>query len=157
MIRNATPADFTFIHSIAGRIENAAFLGDVPDETLIENLADPEMSWVIWEHDGNSCGFGQFCEIGNPSGRVELRRLGLGVVDTGLGQPFLRALMDHGFDTLGAARIWLDVAVDNPRAQAAYQRAGFTHEGTLRQNWKRPTGDIVDMQIYGMLKHERSY
>jgi len=71
------------------------------------------------------------------------------------GNRFLRALIDHAFDTLNAARIWLDVVQDNPRAQASYHRAGFTYEGTLRQNWKRPNGDIVDMQIYGMLLPER--
>lgn len=155
MIRAATPADFGFIHAIAARPENAPFLADVPDSVMTENLSDPEMDWVIWLHDGKRAGFGQFCEIGNASGRVELRRLALDVTDSGLGQPFVRALIDHGFDALKAARIWLDVAADNPRAQAAYHRAGFNHEGTLRQNWKRPIGDIVDMQIFGMLLAER--
>jgi RimJ/RimL family protein N-acetyltransferase len=54
-----------------------------------------------------------------------------------------------------AARIWLDVVRDNPRAQATYLRAGFTHEGTLRQNWRTPKGDIVDMLVFGMLRNER--
>lgn len=155
MIRTATPADFPFIHSITARPENARFIVDVPDQQMRANLADPEMDLVIWQHDDHPAGYGLFCEIGNPSGRVELRSLGLDVAGAGLGQTFLRTLVDHGFDTLNAARIWLDVARDNPRAQAVYHRAGFTYEGTLRQNWKRPNGDIVDMQIFGMLKAER--
>lgn len=155
MLRTASQADFAFIHSIMTRPENGRFIMDIPDQQLIDHLADPEMDLVIWERGGSLAGYALFCEIGNPSGRVELRSLGLDVSDTGLGQPFLRALIDHGFDALNGARIWLDVAQDNPRAQAAYRRAGFTHEGTLRQNWKRPIGDIVDMQIFGMLKPER--
>lgn len=155
MIRSATPADFQFIHSIAARPENAAFIVDVPDAELVENLDDPEMDLVIWQQDGCPAGFALFCEIGNPSGRVELRRLGLDQTNAGHGRAFLQALVDHGFDALNAARIWLDVVHDNPRAQATYQRAGFTLEGRLRQNWRRPSGDIVDMLVFGMLKNER--
>lgn len=155
MIRTALSADFPFIHSISARPENGNFIVDMPDQQLTAHLADPKMDLVIWEQAGRPAGYGLFCEIGEPSGRVELRSLGLDVADAGLGQPFLRALVDHAFDTLNAARIWLDVVQDNPRAQATYHRAGFTYEGTLRQNWKRPNGDIVDMQIYGMLLPER--
>ena len=155
MIRVALPADFAFIHSITARPENGRFIVDMPDHQLRVHLANPEVDLVIWERDGSPAGYGLFCEIGDPSGRVELRSLGLDVADAGLGQPFLRALIDHGFDTLKAARIWLDVVQDNPRAQATYHHAGFTYEGTLRQNWKRPNGDIVDMQVFGMLKCER--
>lgn len=157
MIRRATADDFAFIHSIAARVENAAFIVDVPDAEMASDIAAPDMDLVIREHDTTLAGFALFCEIGNPSGRVELRRLGLDVTDAGLGQPFLRALIDHGFDTLNAARIWLDVVRDNPRAQTTYQRAGFTHEGTLRQNWRRPSGDVVDMLVFGMLKGERPH
>ncbi len=155
MIRKATPADFAFIHTVTARPENARFIVDLPDQKLTAHLNDPEMDLVIWEQGGSLAGYALFCEIGNPSGRVELRSLGLNVTGKGLGASFLHALIGHGFDTLNAMRIWLDVVQDNPRAQAAYQRAGFTHEGTLRQNWKRPNGDIVDMQIFGMLKSER--
>lgn len=156
MIRAAKPTDFPFIHSITARPENKRFIVDLPDQQLCAHLADPKMDLAIWERDGSPAGYALFCEIGEPSGRVELRSLGLDFTDIGLGQPFLRALIDHAFDTLNAARLWLDVVQDNPRAQAAYHRAGFTFEGTLRQNWKRPNGDIVDMQIFGMLRHERS-
>jgi len=155
MIRTATPADFPFIHAIAAHPENARFIVDVPDAYLNENLSDPSMDLVIWEVENRPAGFALFCEIGNPSGRVELRRLGLQQTGAGLGTAFLRALIDHAFDRLSAARIWLDVVQDNPRAQATYTHAGFTHEGTLRQNWRRPLGDVVDMLVFGMLRDER--
>ena len=155
MIRTAYPADFAFIHSIAARAQNSKFIVDVPDYELASNLSDPEMDLVIWDYNEKPAGFALFCEIGNPSSRVELRRLGLDDTDKGLGASFLKALIDHGFDGLQAARIWLDVVYDNPRAQAVYKRAGFMHEGTLRQNWQRPSGDIVDMLVFGMLRNER--
>jgi len=155
MIRTATASDFAFIHLIAARPVNADFIVDVPDSKLQEYLDQPDMDLVVWELEGKLAGFALFCEIGDPSGRTELRRLGLDQTDKGLGQPFLAALINYAFDHIGAARIWLDVVHDNPRAQKSYHRAGFTHEGTLRQNWMRPNGDVVDMLVFGMLKGER--
>ncbi len=154
-IRAAMTADFGFIHSIAARPENAAYIEDVPDQELAEYCAAPDMNLMIWENNSTPAGFALFCEIGNPSGRVELRRLGLAKTGKGTGQAFIRALIDHAFDELQATRLWLDVVQDNPRAHAIYHRSGFTHEGTLRQNWRRPDGEVVDMLVFGMLRAER--
>lgn len=128
---------------------------DAPDDELQNNLISADMDLVIWEVAGRSAGFALFDEIGEPSGRIELRRLGLYETSKGQGGIFLLALVNYGFDAIGAARIWLDVVDDDPRAHATYKRAGFTHEGTLRQNWRRPTGDVADMMIFGMLRKER--
>jgi len=155
MVRTATPADFPFIHAIAARPENAPFIVDVPDKKLLDYLNAPDIDLVIWELDNTPQGYALFCEIGDPSGKTELRRLGLDKTGQGQGQAFLRALIDYAFDTIGATRIWLDVVLDNPRAQTVYHRAGFTHEGTLRQDWARPSGEVVDMMVFGMLRNER--
>ena len=155
MVRTATPADFPFIHAIAARPENAPFIVDVPDEMLLEYLNAPNIDLVIWETNSAPQGYALFCQIGDPSGKTELRRLGLDKTGQGQGQAFLRALIDYAFDTIGATRIWLDVVLDNPRAQKTYHRAGFTHEGTLRQDWARPSGEVVDMLVFGMLRSER--
>lgn len=155
MIRPATKNDLDFIHVIAAAHEKSGYIVDVSSAELLDNIQDPTMDLVIWTHDNTQAGFALFCEIGDPSGRVELRRLGLKHINIGLGQPFLRALINHAFDSIGAKRIWLDVIAENSRAQSTYKRAGFMHEGTLRQNWRAPTGDIVDMQVFGMLRNER--
>ncbi|MBK1635028.1 GNAT family N-acetyltransferase [Rhodovulum adriaticum] len=153
-IRPARPDDFTFIHAIAARTENARFIIDEDDAALAAHVAAPDRDLVIWEDGGTPQGFALFAEIGNPAARVELRRLALATPDAGLGAPFLRALIAHGFDGLGAERIWLDVAGDNLRAQKTYARAGFVHEGTLRRHWCRPAGDVADLAIYGLLREE---
>jgi RimJ/RimL family protein N-acetyltransferase len=155
MIRAATKTDPGFIHSIVATHEKSGYIVDVPGTELLDNITDPAMDLLIWEREGTPAGFALFCGIGNLSGRVELHRLGLNRTGTGLGQPFLRALVDHAFDTIGAARVWLDVIAANTRARVTYRHAGFTHEGTLRQNRRAPTGAIVDMQVYGMLETGR--
>jgi RimJ/RimL family protein N-acetyltransferase len=155
MLRPATAADFPVIRAIAGRAENAPFLTDEDEAALADYLADPAARLLIWEQAGQPAGYALFCEIGAPSGAVELRRLALDQTGRGHGQVFLRAIVDFGFGTLGAARLWLDASGENPRAQATYARAGFTLEGRQRQHWYRPAlGRTVDLLLYGMLRRE---
>jgi RimJ/RimL family protein N-acetyltransferase len=155
MLRPATPADFGFIRSLAGRPENAPFITDEDEAALAEYLDDPAARLLIWEKDGKAAGYALFCTVGDPSGVVELRRLALDTTGGGQGQRFLRALLDHGFGSFGAARVWLDASSENPRAMRTYERAGFTLEGRLRQHWYRPAlARAVDLMLYGMLRAE---
>lgn len=151
-LRPATSADFAFIRSLTGRPDYAPFLTDEDEEGLATYLGSSAHRLLIW---GTDQGFALFSEIGEPSGAVELRRLGLAQTGQQQSQPFLRALIDFAFRDLGARRLWLDASSENPRAQAAYLRAGFTQEGRLRQHWYRPAlGRTVDLMLYGMLRDE---
>lgn len=153
MLRAATAADFPFIRAVAASPDHAPFITDEDEAALAAYLADPSCRLLIWEARGSCAGFALFCEAGEPSGRVELRRLALAEVGGGQGQRFLRALVDYAFGTLGAQRLWLDASGENPRALRTYARAGFTLEGRLRQHWFRPAlGRVVDLVLFGMLR-----
>lgn len=155
MLRPATAADFAFIRRLASKPENAPFITDEDEAALGVYLAEPSTRLLLWEVSGARAGFALFCQIGEPSGAVELRRLALDATGGGQGQAFLRALVDHGFGTLCAARVWLDASGENPRAMKTYERAGFALEGRLRQHWYRPAlGRVVDLFLYGMLRAE---
>ena len=93
--------------------------------------------------------------IGDPSGRVELRRLALARPSQGEGPMFLQALIDYAFHDLQAQRLWLDASAENIRAQKAYLKAGFVFEGRQRAHWFRPAlGHPVDLMLYGILRQE---
>ncbi len=154
-LRPATLADCPFIRCLASRPENAPFITDEDEAALAVYLADLSTRLLIWEPAGVPAGFALWCGIGDPSGAVELRRLALAATGGGQGQVFLRALVDYGFGTLGAARVWLDASGENPRAMRTYERAGFALEGCLRQHWYRPAlGRVVDLMLFGMLRAE---
>ena len=155
MLRPASPADFAFIRRLASRPDYAGFITDEDDAALAAYLASPGARLLIWEPSGQPAGFALFCQIGERSGAVELRRLALAEAGQGQGQAFLEALLDHGFGDLGAARVWLDASSENLRAQRVYQRAGFRLEGRLRQHWFRPAlGRSVDLMLFGILRDE---
>lgn len=152
-LRPATPADFPFIRALAQRPDYAIYITDEDEGRLAFYATDPAHRLLIWEEDGRAAGYALWAEIGDPSGRVELRRLALAQAGGGKGLSFVRALTDYGFDVLGAAKVWLDASGENLRAQKIYDRAGYTLEGRLRDHWYRPTlGRNVDVMLYGLLR-----
>ncbi len=155
ILRPATADDFGFVRGLTQNPDNAPFISDDDEATLAAHLANPAHRLLIWQGDQGPAGFALFCEIGDPSGRVELRRLALARPGGGAGAVFLAALMRHAFEKLGAARLWLDASGENLRAQKVYARAGFVLEGRLRQHWHRPAlGRSVDVMLYGILRED---
>jgi len=73
--------------------------------------------------------------------------------DHGYGTDATRAICDFGFGELRLERIGLFVYAGNDRARRAYEKAGFTHEGTLRRaHFAR--GQFHDVHVMGLLRDE---
>ena len=154
-LRPATPGDFAFIRALAQDPANAPFITDEDDTALAAYLNDPSARLYIWQENAKPAGFALYCEIGHPTGRVELRRLALAQTGGGRGATFLKVLTDHAFSNLGAARVWLDASGENPRAAKVYQNLGYHLEGTQRAHWWRPAlGRAVDLLLFGMMRAE---
>lgn len=150
MLRAGTLDDIGFVRMLVRRPENAPYLTDEDEAALATYLTDPTARLLIW---GEARGFAIFCDIGKPSRSVCLMRLALDAPGQGEGVAFLRALVDHGFYSLNARRLWLDCSGENLRAQKAYARAGFVLEGRLRQHEYVPRIDrVIDTLLYGMLR-----
>ncbi|MFZ2097267.1 MAG: GNAT family protein [Anaerolineales bacterium] len=71
----------------------------------------------------------------------------------GFGSEAVRLLVQYGFCTLNLNRIFLRVFENNPRAIRAYEKAGFVHEGRMRQAEYRD-GKYIDVLVMSMLKDE---
>lgn len=71
----------------------------------------------------------------------------------GFGTEAMLLLMQHGFETLNLHRIFLRVYASNPRAIRSYEKAGFAHEGRLRDAvYQR--GNYGDVLIMSVLRPE---
>lgn len=71
----------------------------------------------------------------------------------GYGAEVMLLLLSHGFGTLNLNRLYLRVYHTNPRAIRAYEKAGFVHEGVLRQaEFKK--GEYIDVLIMSVLRSE---
>lgn len=89
-----------------------------------------------WDPDNESCSF-----------RILIGPTGRG---RGLGTEATRLIVGYGFEKLGLHRISLEVYAFNPRARRAYEKAGFTAEGTMRHAllWN---GERVDATLMSLL------
>jgi RimJ/RimL family protein N-acetyltransferase len=71
----------------------------------------------------------------------------------GYGTDALRAICDFGFGELRLERISLYVYAGNDRARRSYEKAGFSHEGTLRRaHFGR--GAHADVNVMSLLREE---
>lgn len=73
--------------------------------------------------------------------------------DKGYGTEALQLLLKHCFDTLNLNRVFLRVFETNPRAIRCYEKAGFVHEGRLRQALFKD-GAYRDILLMGILREE---
>lgn len=71
----------------------------------------------------------------------------------GLGGVVMSLLLRHGFETLNLNRIYLQVFANNPRAIRCYEKAGFVHEGRLRQDMYK-NGQYIDVLVMSVLREE---
>jgi len=71
----------------------------------------------------------------------------------GLGTDVMAVLLRHGFENLNLNRVGLRVYEDNPRAIRVYEKAGFVHEGRLRQAMYN-NGRYVDILLMSVLRSE---
>jgi RimJ/RimL family protein N-acetyltransferase len=71
----------------------------------------------------------------------------------GIGADALQLLLSYGFKDVNLNRIWLKVLLDNTPAVKLYERAGFIHEGVLR-NDMYIKGKYHDVKIMSIMNHE---
>ncbi|MDP2964757.1 MAG: GNAT family protein [Pelolinea sp.] len=71
----------------------------------------------------------------------------------GYGCEAMRLMIGHGFNDLNLNRIFLRVYETNPNGVRCYEKAGFKHEGRLREAHYHE-GRYIDMLMMSILKSE---
>jgi RimJ/RimL family protein N-acetyltransferase len=71
----------------------------------------------------------------------------------GYGTDAVNAIVDFGFAEMRMERVWLNVWTENPRAQRAYEKAGFVHEGTVRHD-RYEHGEYTSGHLMAILRSE---
>ena len=123
----------------------ALFLSQQSSQAFAEQLADPDFSFRLAEHDGDLAGF---LKLGpadlpgdTPPATIELRQLYVRPEWQGAG--VAAALTDWAFDEArrrAKTHLQLSVFVDNPRARRFYESRGFVEVG----EYQFMVGDHVD-------------
>lgn len=149
MLRRATKAEIPAVAALIAAHPLA--LLQQSERWLHEIAASDAQGVLVWDRDGIA-GLAVL-EWAYP-GVVYLINLGVAQPGEGMGRALIAAVQDHVFGTMGAHRMYCDIAFDNDAALAAFANAGFTQEGTMRECWDRGSGVWIDCHAFGMLARE---
>ena len=69
-----------------------------------------------------------------------------------IGTTAVKVLTNFGFETMGWNRIEAMIDHDNEASKKVVTRAGYEHEGLLRQRVVRDDGSIIDMDVFAVLQ-----
>ena len=134
-----------------GRVQEKEWLAD-------QYKSDNYLNLAIVLKDGDrhigNCGFNEIDYIN----RNAIFGILIGEKDAwhqGYGPEAAELILKHGFEQLGLHRIELDVYSLNERAQKAYEKVGFSLEGTRRESYFR-NGQYHDTHVMSILESEWS-
>ena len=114
--------------------ENAAYVGRWSREQHEAALISADvLHALILDAENHNVGFLILRGLTNPNDSIELMRIVVTKKGMGYGTRALSLIVKWCFDVRQAHRLWLDVRVQNVRAQHVYEARGFVREGVLRE------------------------
>lgn len=144
--------DLDYVLEAEGDAENRQYIIPWSREQHLESMRDDNIAHlIVW----NETKIGYVILVGllDANQSIELRRLVITEKSKGYGKATLEIIKKLAFETYNAHRLWLDVKVQNDRAQAIYSKAGFIVEGTLRECLQSGNG-YESLMIMSMLRQE---
>ena len=66
----------------------------------------------------------------------------------------VKAVIKYMMEEAGANRVFCSVRTGNTASCRVCEKAGLTHEGTLRQHYARQDGGYDDVRIYGIIRSD---
>lgn len=135
IIRYTEEEDLEFVLKAEGEEENAKYVGQWTREQHLKALGQKEYMHLVVEEAGSGklVGYVILNGLQNPNNSIEFMRIVITDKGKGYGRQTLQLIKKIAFDKLKANRLWLDVRLNNLRAQNLYESEGFTKEGVLRE------------------------
>ncbi len=151
-LRETTAADLGEVLKAEADEENRRFIIPWSREKHLEAINHPDLAHRIVQAQ-NPVGFIILSGLTDPNRVIEFRRIVITAKGEGYGKGAIALVQQLAFEAYNAHRLWLDVKVQNHRAQAIYEAAGFVKEGILRECLKTEDG-YGSLQIMSILRQE---
>ena len=142
----------------------AGTLGVSPEDAtefvrkMMEFNDDPQtFSWVI-DYQGKAVGRVKAWEINPRDNYVQLGYdIGAAYRNNGLMTEAVKAVCEYLLTEAEVNRVYCMVRESNLASRRVCEKAGFTHEGTLRNHWMEADGTYVNVYVYGLLKEDLTH
>ncbi|MGA7200827.1 MAG: GNAT family protein [Candidatus Cybelea sp.] len=149
-IRKAAPKDADFILALFARPH---VIGELHPPNSVDEylraLEDVHLEHLIIERGGEP--FGNMVLETAPDWLLTIRALAVTEQRCGAGRFAMEYAIRHGFDDVGAHRIFLEVLESNYAARRLYELVGFRDEGLYRDGYLDESGAFRNLVPYGML------
>ena len=150
----ATEADIAAIMAIERGPGFESLVGRWSNGEHSEEMANPASRYFVLRASGDIEGFAIVQRLDDTDRKAHLKRIAVRVAGSGAGSRLMLGILDWLFANTETNRIDLDVFVGNERARRAYEKAGFTVEGRLRDYHRQPDGSYRDMWLMSILRRE---
>jgi RimJ/RimL family protein N-acetyltransferase len=153
-VEPATTADIPAIMETERMPGFDVLVGRWSAEDHAAEMAKPSVRYFVLRRDGQVDGFALLQGVGNPDGRVHLKRIAVRNAGSGDGSLLLGGVLRALYTTTDTNRVDLDVHMHNERAKRAYEKAGFVTEGILREFHRNTDGSYADMWLMSILRRD---
>ena len=140
------PADYTLEHA-------QAFVRLLDPEGL---QSKREIRFIVESNHGTKPELAGVISFHSPSFNNKVAEIGYWITKEfrgkSIGTTAVKVLTNFGFETMGWNRIEAMIDHDNEASKKVVARAGYEHEGLLRQRVVRADGSIIDMDVYAVLQ-----
>ena len=140
------PANYTLEHA-------QSFVRQLDPEGLQNKR---EIRFIIESNQGATPSLAGVISFHSPNFNNKVAEIGYWIAKEhrgkSIGTTAVKVLTNFGFETMGWNRIEAMIDHDNEASKKVVTRAGYEHEGLLRQRVIRADGDVIDMDIYAVLQ-----
>jgi len=150
----AGPDDVPAIMAIERSPGYDMLVGRWEREKHLAEMASPSNAYFALRDGAALIGFAIVLGLDDPNNRAHLKRIAVAEPGRGAGAALLAGLVDHVYTNSETNRLDLDVFVGNERAKRAYEKAGFTADGLLREHHRADDGGYRDAWLMSILRRE---
>jgi len=140
------PAKYTLEHA-------QSFVRELDPEGLQNRR---EIRFIIESNHGQTPGLAGVISFHSPNFNNKVAEIGYWITKEfraqSIGTTAVKVLTNFGFETMGWNRIEAMIDHDNEASKKVVTRAGYEHEGLLRQRVVRADGSIIDMDVFAVLQ-----
>ena len=140
------PADYTLEHA-------QSFVRQLDPEGL---QSKREIRFIIETNGGIAPALAGVISFHSPNFNNKVAEIGYWIAKEhrgkSIGTTAVKVLTNFGFETMGWNRIEAMIDHDNEASKKVVTRAGYEHEGLLRQRVIRANGDVIDMDLFAVLQ-----
>lgn len=155
LIENNRPRLEDFISGIISKTKSTNDTEVFIDEIIEKNTNEAYYPYVIIETINNEM-IG-FFDVKNIDWNIPKAEIGYFIdknhTGKGIAKKALNEIVSHFFSNLKFSKFLLRIHHDNKASINVAEKCGFTIEGTIRRDYKKTNGEIVDMMYFGKINN----